>query len=526
MSLVNTLASAPFGGRKPGTEGGRRSTALLAERFAAIGLTPLAAHSGFLVPVPLTRVSTQARLLIQKPVAATQSAFIADDQMVAWLSGHRRELRIDGPMLFVGFGIEAPEYGWHDYAGIDARGKIVVMLLGEPDEAPPGHAFAASAGSFFNGPLLTRHGRWDQKLAVAARQGAAAAIVLHDSAVAGYPFTAVRNTYGSERLNLSNPTIARQEPPGSIWLSEAASRQLLEDAGMTPAQLLIAARTHPGKARSALNTTVRIEATARWHDFISHNVVGRIPAAPTQATNATAPVVLTAHWDHLGRHSAPEAGSGGGVDAPAWFPGAADNASGVAQMLDVAAGLINAPVSREVIIAALTAEESGLLGARHLVAQLLASDQRPLAALNIDIANIFGRARDVEVIGLGLSSLDDALYAAARAQQRTISADYAPLLGRVFRSDQDEFLRQGIPAVWIRGGRQKRNWALSGPQANIRRYLREGYHQRGDTPRDWWVVDAALEDANLIAAITRELAATRVAPVLRQSGNQATRVAR
>lgn len=486
IDVVRTMSSTPFAGRSPGTAGAEQTLQYLDEQFRQAGLVPADGHSSFLQPVPLTRFQSRAEVLIHTPGSEMPTA-LSDKEFVVWSSEHRDTLSLDGQPVFAGYGIDAPEYGWNDYRDLDVRGRIVMVLIGDPPSEDSG---------FFEGRSMSRHGRWDRKLAVAAGRGATAVILIHDAGAAGYPFAAVLNTFGKQRINLSEKDKARQEPLLSLWISEAGAQQLLTGAATDLKQLEKIASRPITPNSAALGISVEVNARITRESLTSYNLVGRTPAPATSGA-AAGPVVMMAHWDHLGS------------DDAGMFPGAADNASGIAQMLDIARRSVKRPPAlRPIVFIAPTAEESGLLGARQYVRSFAGDDPvRPVAAINVDIANIFGRAQDVEVIGLGLSSLDRTLEKVARDQQRQISPDYAPTIGRLYRSDQYEFIRAGIPAVWIRGGRKARTFSLFSPLRQIKQYLRVGYHQRGDTIRDWWQVDAALEDANLIEALLHELAA-------------------
>lgn len=518
VKVVKRLSDPGLQGRSPGTEGGRQTVTYLAEQFTAAGLTPAGDNDSFYQRVSLTRYKTQAEIYHYPNGNEAAGKTLDPEQYIAWSSQQVQTQAFNGQALFVGYGVQAPEYQWDDYAGLNVQGRIVVMLTGDPPTTEPGR---------FDGPALTRHGRWDHKLKVAAELGAGSVILIHDAKAAGYPFSAVRNTFGQERLNLTDPNNARREPPVVIWASAQGARELLTNGDEGLEALAQAALTMP-KADSgsrltfALESTINISAQTEWESFDSYNVVGQLesttPAVQGNATiagNATtassaAPVALVGHWDHLGQVLDRNTG-----EVTGYYPGAADNASGLAQLLDICNALKGVtPRQRPLLVAAFTAEESGLLGARHFVRSLSADSvpARPQAAINLDIANVFGRARDIEVIGLGLSGLDSLLRNVARENQRRVSADYAPQIGRLFRSDQYEFVRAGIPALWIRGGREGRTFSLQNPLRRIKQYLREGYHQPGDTLRDWWSLDAALEDANLIAAFAARLINTHDLP--------------
>lgn len=493
MDIVKTMASPAFAGRAPGTQGGQLTTDFLEQQFEAAGLVPVNGQDSYLQTVRLTRYRTQATLSVTAN-GADSATLIPATQFVAWSSRPQAEMSLQGQPVFAGYGIQAPEFDWDDYQDLDVTGKIVLMLIGDPPSDDP---------AWFDGKSMSRHGRWDDKLALAASHGAAAVVLIHDAAAAGYPFSAVANTFGQQRINLSDQNAARKEPPLCIWISANGAEAMLNNTPNRLDALRLIARAGSQAARPAITARLQVNAKTQHEDFISFNVAGQLPGTPEPGADS-APVALVAHWDHLGAIFDKRTGK-----ATGYFPGAADNAAGVAQMLDVARQLATRePRQRPVVFVSPTAEESGLLGARYYVRSFgtAPNPNKPVAALNIDVPNLFGRAQDVEVIALGMSSLDHTLSTVARDMQRRISPDYAPAIGRLYRSDQFEFIRHGIPAVWIRGGRKARTFSLSTPLRQIKQYLRDGYHQSGDTVRPWWQLDAVLEDANLIAEVMQRLA--------------------
>lgn len=506
--IVQELSSPAYEGRLPGTEGGRLTSEYIAQQFELMGLSPTGDQSTYRQSVPLTTMRSAAKIRYTFPAAngiERAPAVLNSAQYVAW-TGHRKQAQtIKGNLVFVGYGVRAPEFDWDDYQNLDVNGRIVVMLTGDPPVRSAGNSDALDPLRF-EGNAMTRHGRWNHKLALAAQLGASAALLIHDARAAGYPFSAVKNTFGQQRIYLSNKLASPDEPAISIWADQQAFNAMLDGTQLslqTLKQLAMQQARVPVELPIALTT----EIESQWEDFESHNVVARLEAAPSGSTSATQsksmrPVVVMAHWDHLGPVAKPQ------PPLPSYYPGAADNASGIAQLLDIANRLKTVTDrARPIEFVALTAEESGLLGAQHYIRERLnnLTHQKPVAGVNIDIANIFGRARDVEVIGLGLSSLDLTLAEVARDMQRQVSADYAPNIGRLFRSDQYEFIRHGVPALWIRGGRESRSFLMRGPIAQIKRYLKSGYHQPGDSIQDWWNIDSALEDSNLIAAFVSRL---------------------
>jgi len=468
-----------------------------------MGLAPAGDLGTYRQSVALTTMRSAATVRYTLPAATglqPTPALLNSAQYVAWTGHRERSQTIKGKLLFVGYGVRAPEFDWDDYQNLDVKDRIVVMLTGDPPVESVGFGGALDPLRF-EGNAMTRHGRWNHKLELAAQLGASGAFLIHDAQAAGYPFGAVKNTFGQQRIYLSNKLERPDEPALSIWADQKAFKTMLDGTQLS-LPILKQLAMQQNRAPVELPIALTIEIESEWEDFESHNVVARLEAIPPTSSKPRRPVVVMAHWDHLGPSPNPQA------PLPSYFPGAADNASGIAQLLDIAHQLKKvADRGRPIEFVALTAEESGLLGARHYIRERLieAEHQQPVAGVNIDIANIFGRARDVEVIGLGLSSLDLTLAEVARDKQRHVSADYAPNIGRLFRSDHYEFIRHGVPALWIRGGRESRSFLMRGPIGQIKRYSKSGYHQTGDSIQSWWNFDSALEDSNLIAAFVSRL---------------------
>jgi len=391
-------------------------------------------------------------------------------------------VRLDGAeLVFAGYGVEAPEYGWDDFKGVDLAGKAMLVLVGDP---PVPDAFRGSA--------LTYHGRWTCKLEQAARRGAAACLIVHDTAGAGYPFSVVQGR-PAEAFEL-----AEGEPHAGVegWLSEDAARTLLRQAGHDLDDLRAPAvsRAFEPVALGA-EISIGVENTIRRID--SRNVIGVLPGADPAVANEC--VVYTAHWDHLG--------VGAPIDGQTVRHGARDNAVAVASLLELARRFVEGPrPRRSIVFLAVTAEETGLLGTSHYVHHPRFALDGTLAALNFECPNVYGLARDLIVVGRGASDLDDFAAVAASRQGRALMDDPAPDQGWYYRSDHFPFARAGVPAMWAAGGGRYVDKPADYWQRKHVEFVTRRYHKPADVITEDWDLAGAVQDIEIYHEIGRAVA--------------------
>ena len=491
---VRVLASDDFEGRAPGTPGEDKTVAYLAAQFRKLGLKPGNGDS-YLQPVPLVEIRPGGgATLVVSGRGTTKSLEYAKD-MVIWT---RREVAEGAlrrsALVFVGYGIVAPEYQWNDYAHIDVHGRTVVVMVGDP-------GYGSRDPKVFRGDALTYYGRWTYKVEEAARQGASGVLLIHDSGAAGCAWSAVVN--GLTGLHLA--TAAADAGPGSAaiegWLSGAAARALFAQAGVDY-EASTAAAVRPGFAAIDLGLTADAQVNNTLRRFSSSNVIAVLPGARRKHEY----VIYTAHWDHLGRQPV-EAGG-------AIFNGAVDNATGVAGLLMLAQSFSRTqpPPDRSLVFIAFTGGEAGLLGSGYYADHPVYSMQQTVGALNLDQMHIGGPTRDVMIIGYGNSELEESLREAALLQGREVHPDPNPELGMYYRSDQLSFARGGVPALYAKAGLDDSARGPAWGRAQLDDYLAHRYRQTADKYSADWDVRGALEDLRLYYDVGNRLSRSRRFP--------------
>lgn len=502
LRRISILASDEFEGRAPGTVGEEKTVGWLAEEFARLGLEPGNPDGTWFQPVPLVGLTVHERRF---EYAAGQEvvAPAMPDAAVIWTKRFVPEVRVDdSEVVFVGYGVVAPEYGWDDYKGRDVRGKTLLMLINDP-AVPDPHNPEQLDPRFFQGRAMTYYGRWTYKFEIAAEKGAAAALIIHEDGPAGYPWSVVAESNSREAFDRTraDDNLGRAAVEG--WVTRAQGQALCAAAGLDLDALKRAAVRpdfHPVplgvRARFALRQTLR--------PVQSRNVIARLTGADPRRRHEY--VVLTAHWDHLGRDP--------GLEGDQIYNGAFDNATGVAALLEVAeaAARLKRRPARTLLFLAVTAEEKGLLGAAHYAAHPLYPLERTVANLNVDGMNPWGRTRDVEVIGYGQSTLDDVLERMAAGQGRVVRPDSEPEKGRFYRSDHFEFAKQGVPALFLKAGVDYLGRPPDYGPAKVREYLQNHYHRVSDEVQPDWDLSGMVEDTRLLFLVAWEVAQARSWP--------------
>jgi Zn-dependent M28 family amino/carboxypeptidase len=485
---VRFLASDLLEGRGPATRGDQLAEAYCQAQMEAMGLKPGAPGGGWFQKVPLVSLT---------PTFAGPAVFRSERGMASGKPGEnfvavsgvqKPQAKIeDADIVFVGYGIVAPEYQWDDYKDADLAGKVLLVMNNDPEDDP----------KLFAGKTRLWYGRWDYKYMMAGKKGAAGAIIIHTTHSAGYPWQVVQTSWAGERFELPDDGSPRAQI--NMWATEELSRTIAELGGKSLDVLRASAETRSFRP-VPLGVTMSFALTNTIGQKESENVIGMIPGSdPKLASEA---VFYTAHHDHFGikvgaKAADPSPGASAKVDNI--YNGAVDNASGVATILGVASAFADLPKPprRSVYFAFVTAEEQGLLGSEYLAKHPPVPAGRIAADINIDSANWFGRTRDVSLIGLGKSSVDADVVALAKWQGRRVEPDQFPDQGLFYRSDQFSFAKVGVPAAYLKFGTdvigKPEGWGREQAEA----YRKNIYHQPSDELNDSWDFSGAVEDARL-----------------------------
>ena len=476
---IRFLSDDLLEGRAPGSRGERLATRYIAAHLEAAGFEPAGEGGSFFQKVPLVGIVPTLPNTVTFKARSGQSAELSVPSDLVITSGVQTDsARIaDAEVVFVGYGIVAPEYQWDDYKDVDVRGKVVLVMNNDP----------ASDPVLFAGKTRLWYGRWGYKYLQAAAKGAIGAIIIHTTPSAAYPWQVVESSNSGERFELPGGDEPRLQ--AKMWATEAASRKLAALGGKDLDALRVAAETRQSRP-VPLGVTVSLAFKNTVRQLEGENVVGRLPGADPKLREEA--VIFTAHHDHLGIR-APKNGD-------AIYNGALDNASGVALMLAIANAIAEGPrPKRSLIAAGFTAEEQGLLGSEWYCRRPTVPPGNIAANINIDAVNNIGRASDFGFIGYGKSSLDAVVDAVARAQGRVVHGDPFPEKGSFYRSDQFNFARVGVPAVYGRGGPAFVGRSPEWGQEQRELYEKRHYHQPSDQYDDaTWNLEGALQDAQLL----------------------------
>ncbi len=480
---IERLASDEFGGRGPSSPGETLTVEYLENAFREMGLEPGNGDSYF-QEVPLVDITADPAASTFLVVGEGQPLmFSYGDDVVTWTTRVVEASSVaDSEMVFVGYGIVAPEYGWNDYDGLDVAGKTVVILVNDP-------GYATQDPELFTGNAMTYYGRWTYKFEEAARQGAAAALIIHQTEPAAYGWDTVRNSWTGPQFNLQpeDGNMGRVAIEG--WISEATTLALFERAGLDFTALQTAALT-PEFEPVPMGLTLSASVDNTLRSSLSKNVIAVLPGseAPDEY------FVYMAHWDHLGTDPALEASGADGI-----YNGALDNASGTAALLELAQAYASLPEAprRSVVFLAVTAEEQGLLGSKHYAANPLFPLSQTVAGLNMDGLGNFGPTHDLIVTGYGLSELDGLMEAVAAGQGRRIDPDPEAEKGYYYRSDHFELAKKGVPMIYPGGGIDHIERGPEYGQAQLDRYTAERYHMPTDEFDDTWDLSGAVADIQL-----------------------------
>ena len=496
LSHIEVLSSDDFGGRAPGSEGEELSARYLTDQFKALGLKPGNPDGSYVQEVPLAGLQPEPSLMLDLGQGPTPLRYPQD--FVAATARLVPEIKVDhSEIVFVGYGIVAPEYGWDDYKDVDVRGKTILMLINDPVLPDPNDP-SQPDGTMFKGHAMTYYGRWTYKYQVAASKGAAAAIIIHETGPAGYPYSVVETSWRRELYEVDAPDRNLGAVAVRSWITLDVAKQLLAGCSQDFDRLKAAAQSRDFRP-VALGTEASFTVENQLRSFKSRNVLARIDGSDPAWRDRW--IIYSAHWDHLGR--------GEDADGTAKiFRGAIDNASGVAALLAIAEAFLTLDPAPKcsVLFLSPTAEESGLLGARYYAAHPLYPLAKTLANINIDGVNPWGKTRDVENICAGNSTLDDLFAALADAQGRVVLPPTHPEKGYLYRADHFEFFKEGIPCIYPNGGKEILGQPPEYGQRKSEEYTACHYHQPSDKIDPAWDLSGAVQDTQLLFALGYQIA--------------------
>ena len=508
LDHIELLSSDDYEGRGPGGIGEDLTVEYLIGQFMRFGLEPGNPNGTYTQEVPMVGIQSQtsAQLIVKNE---PQELTFPQDY-VAWTSRPQATVEVkESSLIFVGYGVQAPEYRWDDYKGANLKGKTLVMSVNDPQVPHPANPAKLDL-RYFKGKEMTYYGRWTYKLEMAAKLGAEAVILVHETGPAGYPYFVVINSWGRENFSLKATDGNASDVPAAAWFSYERAQSMFADLGYdfeTLKQRALSRDFAPIPLRAKVSFTFK--NTVR--EITSKNVIAKVEGSKSHRRGQH--IVVTAHWDHIGRNEK--------LEGDQIFNGALDNASGVAGLLELAemfAGL-NRPVSRSILFLATTGEEQGLLGAKYYAEHPFVPMSQTVANINIDGLNQWGPTRDVVVIGKGQSTLDTLVEDSARIQKRTVKGDPESEKGYFYRSDHFQFAKKGVPALFLNAGIEYLGRASSYGPKKRREYRENDYHKVSDEVKPDWNLAGAVEDLRLLARVIYRVGQEETIPSW-QSGSE------
>ena len=485
---IKMLASDSFMGRRPFTIGEERAVAYISSTFQRLGTEP-GNGSSYIQEVPLVEITLHAdpTMKVQGPKGSFELKNI-DDYVLA---SERTDSVLDlsnEEVVFAGYGVVAPEYGWNDYAGADVKGKVVLVLVNDP-------GFNAGDTTMFKGRAMTYYGRWTYKYEEAARQGAKACLIVHNTRAASYPFAVVQNSWGKSNLYLDTRGSAEYHCALNGWLTGDATNRLLAAAGHDSTLLAQADKKGFKAVPLGVKLATNVKVSTVYNK--SKNVIAKI----TGTKHPDEYIVYTAHWDHLGVGKPDSRGD-------TIYNGAIDNASGSAALLEMARAFkaqAEKP-ERTIIFLSVTSEEQGLLGSKYYAEHPIYPLKNTLAEINMDGVNAYGKRKDITITGQGQNDLEDYFVAAAKAQGRYLAPESKPEAGGYFRSDHFNFAKNGVPALDAGGGTDDVTGGKKEGERLRDEYTEKHYHQPSDEYDQTWTFEGGLDDLRLLFAVGRRIA--------------------
>ena len=496
LQHIKDLSADSMEGRGPGTPGEQKATAYMEAQFKAVGLKPGNPNGTYMQPVDLIGYTSHPTMSFTAG-GKTMNLKWPDDYVA--MSRHQRpETKVsNSDIVFVGYGVVAPEYGWDDYKGVDVKGKTVLMLINDPAVKTPAGAWDTT---MFKGKAMTYYGRWTYKYEIATEKGAAAVLIIHETEPAAYPYSVVRSSNSQEQFDVPSPD-AEKRVGVEGWITLDVAKALFKAAGQDFDKLHALATTKEFKP-VAFNAKANIDVKITARRIQSKNVVGLLEGTDKKDEY----VIYTAHWDHLGRDTT--------LKGDQIYNGALDNASGSSAIIEIANAYkkLPTPPSRSILFLSVTAEEKGLLGAKFYANNPLYPLTKTVANINIDGVNQWGKTSDFTVIGLGNSTLDDVLINVLKADNRIVRPDAEPEKGFYYRSDHFEFAKQGVPALDTDAGVMYVGKDSTYGMKKRDEYTAHDYHQVTDEVKPDWDLSGAVQDLQTLFKVGYNVAQAPTMP--------------
>jgi Zn-dependent M28 family amino/carboxypeptidase len=488
---VSVLASDDFLGRAPSTLGEEKTIRYLADQFKQLRLKPANGESYF-QEVPLVKITADPSMKMDISGGKKGFSLRFSDDFIGGTAQTSGLIQVDNSdIVFVGYGISSPENSWNDYKDLNVKGKTVIMLINDP-------GYATGDSALFNGKSMTYYGRWTYKFEEAARQGAKAAIIIHETGAASYPWGVVQNSWTGPQFYLVGDELSKSELQFKGWVTTEAAQKLFESAGLDYQKL-----TASAAKRGFTPVSMNIKASVRFKNQVDYTKSNNVAAIWPGTNQADEYVIYTAHWDHFGVNPA--------LKGDTILNGAVDNATGTAALLEIAEAFTKLPQkqNRSVLFLAVTCEEQGLLGSQYYAENPLFPLKKTAGVINMDALNIFGKTKDMTIIGFGNSELDDYAVAVLKKHGRYAIPDPTPEKGSYFRSDHFSFAKVGIPALYLSKGvdniEHGKEWAMTQSE----KWAMANYHKPSDNYEpDIWNFDGMIEDIRVYFEVGYELSIT------------------
>ncbi len=492
---VDLLASDEFEGRAPGTEGGEKTKKYLKNEFKKLGLSPI--QNNFYLEVPLSKMTVnlnESFLSIANSKRANSQTLNAGSEVVYWTKRVNEAVSIrSSELVFVGYGIVAPEFGWNDYKNIDVTGKTVVMLINDP-------GFATEDANLFNGRAMTYYGRWTYKYEEAARQGADAVLIIHETAPAAYPWQVVETSWAGKQIDLKREDMGQSRVKVEGWITSEVAEDIFNQANLNLEQLKQDALSAEFQAVEMPGLTLDATLKNTIEYSMSHNVA----AVKRGTKHPDEYILMMAHWDHLGMN---DDQSGDNI-----YNGAVDNATGTAGLLELANYFSSIESERSLLFLAVTAEESGLLGSQYFAEYPPIDLSNVVAGYNFDAVLPMGKTKDMIVVGYGASQLEDILKKELNKIDKYITPDPEPEKGFFYRSDHISLAKKGVPMLYADGGIDKVDGGRAAGKAIADKYTTIDYHQPSDEYDSTWDLSGFTEQLTITVNMVNYLANSNVWP--------------